>query len=75
MWSSFKELCSKKINPIHLFPGDSIELTYKDATGTTILAETTLHADHSMTVDDVIFFEGVYDDRRSLGGMVLEKNA
>lgn len=62
-----------KLNPIHLCAGDTLCVTHKDENVETVLCETTINASHAMTVDEAVLFADVFEGRRALGGMVLEK--
>ena len=73
MIKNFKELARKTFTPINLCAGDSLHLTYKDETGETILCETKINAEQAMVIDEGVLFEAVYEGRKALGGLVLEK--
>lgn len=67
-------LAREKISQIHLSPGDTLQLTYKDeSSGETILAKTILADRHAMIVDEAVLFATVFEGRRALGGMVVER--
>lgn len=76
-----KILDRQKISPIFLMTGDTLMVTHDkhvyDASGQRIeatkLASTTINAEQAMTVDEALLFEMIFEDRRALGGMVLEK--
>jgi len=79
-----KILQRTKFSPIHLCQGDILRIEhYEPAVGIRgalsfgkrkILAETSIDADQSMSVDEAILFEGEFENRRALGGILLEKN-
>ena len=73
MIEKFKELSRKKFAPINLCAGDSLHLTYKDETGETILCETKIDAEQAMVIDEGVLFEALFEGRKALGGLVLEK--
>jgi len=73
MFKNLKELGRNKIGEKWLGVGDSLQVTWKDERGEQILVTTTLAEEHMMCIDEAIIFEGEYEDRRALGGMVLEK--
>jgi len=79
-----KILDRQKIAPLHLMAGDSVAVTHvenltpTDSSGraisrTRVLAKTVLDASQAMTVDEALLFETTFEDRRALGGMVLEQ--
>jgi hypothetical protein len=69
-----KILDRQKIQQIHLMAGDSLQVTYRDKeTGEVVLADCAITADQAMTVDEAILFEGEFEGRRTLGGMVVER--
>ena len=69
-----KILDRQKIHQIHLMAGDSLQVTYRDKeTGEIVLADRAITADQAMTVDEAILFEGEFEGRRTLGGMVVER--
>lgn len=56
--------------PIHLMPGDSIAVTWKCQT---ILCQHTVTAEQAMVMDEAVLIETIFEDRRALGGLVLEQ--
>jgi hypothetical protein len=73
MFRFLKELKRSKIDPIHLYPGDSVIVTWRDNKTEKVLCEHKLDATQSMTVDEALIFSGEYENRKALGGMVLEE--
>lgn len=59
---------------LHLMPGDTLHVTHIDTGTETVLATHTLDASQAMQVDEAVLFEGEFEGRRALGGMVLEKS-
>jgi len=74
MFEKFKEIGRNYFQPIHLVAGDSLHVTYyRDETGEVVLCEAKINAEQAMVVDEAMLFEAVYEGRKVLGGMVLEK--
>ncbi len=69
----FKILGRGRFSPKHLAAGDSLVLSIRDRMGEAYLAEAKIDAARAMTVDEGVLFETVFEERRALGGMVLEK--
>ena len=63
----------EKFSPIVLIAGDALVLTFTDNKNNEVLCRKTLTADHAMTVDEGVLFATVFENRRALGGMVLEE--
>jgi hypothetical protein len=77
-----KILDRQKIDPINLMAGDTLAVEHvenvHDGTGRMIatrrvLAKTVFDASQAMIVDEALLFETEFEDRRALGGMVLEQ--
>lgn len=78
----FKELVRNKFPAIHVSPGQRIIVTYKknyisEETNKVIaIVEepvATYMVEEPFVFDEAIVFEGKYEDRKAMGGMVLEK--
>lgn len=70
----FEVLAREKFSEIRLLPGDSLQLTYTDNhTGKVILVQEPITANSAMTINEGVLFYTVYEGRRALGGMALEK--
>lgn len=70
-----QELGRNRFAPIHLAAGDTLIVSHQDERGETILVQAPISAAHAMTVDEAVLFVTMYEGRRALGGMVLEKVA
>lgn len=73
-----KILAHNKIPRLHLAQGDTLavvsRISGKSGYIETTLVEKTLKAEHAMVVDEAVLFETVFENRRALGGLVLEAN-
>lgn len=63
---------SKFARPFTLMVGDTLNVTYRDNNGEVVLATSTLADSHAMTIDEAVLFETTFEERRALGGMLLE---
>ena len=70
-----KELFRGKIAEVHLYPGDTLALTYTAPNTTVVLAKHSITPEQAMTVDEAVLLECEVDGRRAMGGLVLEKEA
>jgi len=74
IFDGFKVINRKKVAPICLLPGDTLSVTHHDEKGETILVTTDICKTQAMVVDEAVLFEGNFEGKRALGGMVVEKD-
>ena len=69
-----KILSRKMLDRIfHLCAGDSLNITWYNHDHSEVLLTHTINATESMVVDEAVLFETVFEQRRALGGMVIER--
>lgn len=71
LWKTFKELGREYFEPIRMFAGDTLVMTFKaDGKEACKVSKT---VDRSITVNCGVLFEVVYEGRRGYGGMFLDQ--
>lgn len=74
MFEKFRELKREKFGPIHLWPGDTLQVTYREPDGEErVLVKSFFAKEQAMVITEALIFEGEFEGRRALGGLVLEE--
>lgn len=74
MMKEFKELIRGKFAPRYLSAGDTLKLTFRQDGLPDFDAVThVLTADQAMIVDEGVLFQAIFEDRRALGALALER--
>lgn len=71
-----KILYRNKIAPINVCPGDSVVLTWNEnwpGGRKEVLATAKITGDQAMVVDEAVLIETVFEGRRAIGGLVVER--
>ena len=61
-----------KFDPIHLFAGDKFQVTWQDEANQTILCETEISVEQSMTFDETVIVQTEFNGRKAIGALILE---
>ena len=69
---NFFVLERKRISPIYLYVGDSLNVTWRRDDTNEILYEATMKADRRIIYNEIILFETYFEGRAAFGTMAVE---